>query len=612
MALQPFRHRVHRRIHLMFVLSVAGVHLEAALHLADECVRDAADVWTVLLHPLQRRLRERGHDDPVGRIARLIRNPEHLLRESRGEMLEVEPHPLLHALRDLKRLRQGHDRFVRVPAAREVSAAFADFGKRMIGNLHVPLHHRLERTIVLKDHMSVLRLPQVELEIIELVLRGKAIGGLGVARGERLLPLVRNVGDRVFNPVHMNGERRKDIRNLPAGNRNGAVFPQHLRLCRTHAKIEFGLDFRKRAVHRDEIRLAAVALHEHGYRFVAKHVLLRTGDDLRWRRLRRGARHQHGGKLSQAGDEVRYVAPCLGRCGHAVVVTLLRRIHNAAVGVPGYAVGAVGYRRECHGEQLFLRREPLPRSPALEVLDDRPDGVRPVVLRIRDIELEPLHVAYRDRDTSFERHRLLRVHWIYLRHEHVGHLDERPIAGDRVSTVHHICLACDARRIDRPYSIHAVVYLLRGVVHGRIVPDVPRENGRVPAERLDEIRAGDPRPRPGLEPMSVGKIEKSLRRAACVGMDEIEASPGDIAHRLFDALPVQRQRTQPVESDREERLIVDKRDAIVAQRHVLRALCHLSAEEHLFGGDGRAVLRIRQRNLRRVDAFAPFSAWTVG
>ena len=225
MALKAFRHRVNRRIHLVFALFVAGIHLEAPLHLADEGMRDTTDFWTILLHPFQRRFRERGHDDPVGRDADLVRDPEHLLGKRRRVVLEIEPDALLHALCDGERLLQGHDRFVRVSAARKVASTFANLGKRVIGYLHVPLHRRLERAVMLENHLSVLRFPQVELEIVEPVFRRQAIGGLGVVRGERLLPLVRNVGDRILNLVHMNGKRRKAIRDLSAGHGNRAVLP---------------------------------------------------------------------------------------------------------------------------------------------------------------------------------------------------------------------------------------------------------------------------------------------------------------------------------------------------------------------------------------------------
>ena len=79
--------------------------------------------------------------------------------------------------------------------------------------------------VMLENHLSVLRFPQVELEIVEPVFRRQAIGGLGVVRGERLLPLVRNVGDRIFDLVHMNGKRREAIRDLSAGHGNRAVLP---------------------------------------------------------------------------------------------------------------------------------------------------------------------------------------------------------------------------------------------------------------------------------------------------------------------------------------------------------------------------------------------------
>ena len=295
-----------------------------------------------------------------------------------------------------------------------------------------------------------------------------------------------------------------------------------------------------------------------------------------------------------------------------MVVAFLDRVHHAAVRVPGDAMGAVRNRRERHGEKLVPRREALPGRPPLEVLDDRPDGVRTVVLRVGDIELEAFHVAYRNGNASVGRLRLHIVHRINLRHEHVGDLHERPIAGNVIAAVHHVRLACDARGIDRLHAIDAVVYLLRCVVHRRIVADVPRQNRRMPAEGLDEIRSGNLRTGPGLESMAVGKVEKFLCLAGGVGMDEVEAPLGDIAHSLCNALAVQWQRAQTVKPDREERLSVNQRDAIVAQRHLRRVLCHLSAEEHLLGGDGRAVLRILQRHLRRVEALVPFSAGTVG
>ena len=150
-----------------------------------------------------------------------------------------------------------------------------------------------------------------------------------------------------------------------------------------------------------------------------------------------------------------------------MVVAFLDRVHHAAVRVPGDAVGAVRDRRERHGEKLVPRREALPGRPALEVLDDRPDGVRTVVLRVGDIELEAFHVAYRNGNASVGWLRLHIVHRINLWHENVGNLHERPIAGNVIAAVHHIRLACDARGIDRLHAIDEVAYIRFASVYRR-------------------------------------------------------------------------------------------------------------------------------------------------
>ena len=172
---ETFLHGIDRRIHLFLV---SRVHLEAALHLADERVRDAAHLRTVPLHPAQGVFCERGHDNALHRDSGFVDGAENLLRELGRVVLEVEPDTLAHALRDFERLGKRNDCLVRVSALREASALFANFGKCETGYLGVPIHYRLERAVVLKNHMTVLRFLKVEFKVVEFVLRRNPVCSL--------------------------------------------------------------------------------------------------------------------------------------------------------------------------------------------------------------------------------------------------------------------------------------------------------------------------------------------------------------------------------------------------------------------------------------------------
>ena len=111
-----------------------------------------------------------------------------------------------------------------------------------------------------------------------------------------------------------------------------------------------------------------------------------------------------------------------------MIVFLLGGIHNPTVRVPCDSVRPVRNRRKGHRIKLVPVRETLPRGPALEILDDRPDRMRLVILRLGDILLESFHVAYRNSHALLQRIRLDSVHRIYLRHEHIRNLHERTVA----------------------------------------------------------------------------------------------------------------------------------------------------------------------------------------
>ena len=294
-----------------------------------------------------------------------------------------------------------------------------------------------------------------------------------------------------------------------------------------------------------------------------------------------------------------------------MVVALLCRVYDTAVRVPGDAVGSVRNGGERHGIEFVAIREALPRSPSLEILDDRPNAVRLVVLHLGDIGLEALHVTYRSRDALLQRIRIHSVHRIDLRHEHVSHFHERAIARNGVAAVHHVSLTGYAPRVYRIHSVHPVVYLLRRVVHRSIVSHVPRKDRRMLAQVLHEVRAGDPHSRPRLEAILVGKVEKLLLRACLIRMDEVEAGVGHILHRLFEAVSVHRKCAQPVETDREERLAADERHAIVTKLHTRKRVVLIPEIEHLLGFYPVASFRIRKRDDSLVDAVSPLLFRTV-
>ena len=348
--------------------------------------------------------------------------------------------------------------------------------------------------------------------------------------------------------------------------RGGSVFEQDFGsgfVGQAGVQLEAGLDGLAGGAGGEEIGVALVDFQEGADGGMSQAVGGRAAADGRRFQLGRRRFGEHVAQLVQLGGDGGDVVPGLRGVGDAVVVL------EAAVGVPGDAVGAVDDGQEAHGPQFGEGREALPAGPALEVLDDGPDGFDRVALG-GEVGVDQLHVA----DDLGGAVGVGVADGVDFGQESVGGVDVGQVVRG-IGRADPVGLDGQVAGVEVADGLVQFGQGLRRDVGAGVVGQVPGQDGGMlvfagdRAQIIADLGGIGARARrdPDLEAVFGGGGQKFLEvlvAGGLVGMGEVEAGLFEVGEGLVEAVVVAFAFADGIGADGEERFAVDQDKAVVA------------------------------------------------